>query len=1071
MRKFKIYLITFLIFSSSLFSQTFEDVDVNTEKSFKTIQRVFQNELIGNANLDTLKGWKQFKRWEWFWEQRLGENEQIPNPIKRYEILNAYSEVNKKINITQSIKYESLGPFDIPQKNTNTQGIGRVNCLAFHPTNSSIMYAGAASGGIWKSTNTGQNWFELKAPGLNTVAVSDIAISTSNPNIIYVATGDANGTLGTGSDFYSVGIIKSTDGGNSWNLTNIYKSLSDRYTVSRILVHPQSSNIVIAGTSSGIYKSTDGGNTWTNELSNNLVKDLEIKPFANNTVYASTLNRQTPTRIFKSTDFGSTWELKRQIDGATRTELAISRNNPDYIYSVSAASHRGLLEFSFSSNSGETWNIAATQTTVGNLLGWNDGSDLNRGQGIYDLAIEANPNDFREVYIGGVNAWRTRNLGISFQMIGHWTGGFGAPQLKADQHYFTYDKSGNNFYTCADGGIYRTNNFTSWEKLSNGLNITQNYKIAVSQAETNTFMGGTQDNGTMLLRNNNWIKVIGGDGMNCEINPNNPNILYGSLYYGQLRRSTNGGANFTTSFSPSIISSQYGETENGAWVTPFVIDPNNSSIIYAGYNNVWKNTNNGNRNNWVKISDFGFPITNTFNTIAVAKGNSNIIYAGTRLNLFKTNNGGQTWENLINSGNTITSISISETNSHQFYITKSGYTPNDKVYYYNGEQLINITGNLPNVPVNTAYYSNDEKNTIYIGTDIGVFYSDYNSGYWIKLQGDVPNFIVTDLVYHTNNKRLYIGTYGRGLWSMNLLDCNNQEIVLNESGTIRLCEGDSLILEATANYSEYKWSNGETSRQLIVKETGTYSLAGFESGSYCASKSNSVDVIFESLPNVNINSEPEVTLCEGDTLKLIAPFGVQNYSWSTGETQRILEVTKSGQYYLTAENNLGCTAKSNIINITFIDRPQKPKIIQDKDFLFVETEFAVQWYLNGNLLEGQDKNILKISEIGDYKVIIYNGNCSIESDELKVISSVESIKDMNVSIFPNPSSGYFSIQNNSDQIINKVELISSNGLKVYEYLNSTNVNYIDLNVNLAKGIYIMKLYFDNNIKFSKIIIQ
>ena len=260
-----------------------------------------------------------------------------------------------KNNSVQSVTWEKYGPFKTPESTGRSKGIGRVNDLAISPNNDNYMIAGAASGGAWRSSNAGQSWIEIDMTDQLSLGISDIEFSKSNPNIVYMATGDANGTLGSNADYYSVGLLKSTDAGVSFNETNIYYELSENKVITKILIHPSNSDIVIVSSRDGIMKSTDGAETWTRVFTTTSIKDMEFHPTNPSIIYASSMNFSGNNNIYKSTDNGDNWGLIHQISSSRRTEIAVTPDAPDNVYLLSCATHRGFLNFELSTNSGETF--------------------------------------------------------------------------------------------------------------------------------------------------------------------------------------------------------------------------------------------------------------------------------------------------------------------------------------------------------------------------------------------------------------------------------------------------------------------------------------------------------------------------------------------------------------------------------------------------------------------------------------------------------------------------------------------------------------------------------------------
>ncbi len=712
-----------------------------------------------NKKTEKGKGYKQFKRNEYFLQDRVNQNGKFD--IKSNRVVD-YHNIQNKINSQKSIgtagKWIQLGPFG-PAAGS---GSGRINTIDFHPTNANIILVGAPAGGIWRSTDGGASW-TTNTDDLASIGISDIKFAPSNGNIVYAATGDKDG-----GDTYTSGILKSTDAGISWTITNWVYPYSYRRQTYRILVHPTNPDIVYATTNLGLYKTTDGGQNWT-RIRVGVYKDIEFKPNDPNTIYIA-----SSSAIAKSTNGGASF-TNLSFSPATqisRLEIAVTASDPDYLYVLAGKSQdNGFGGIYLSTNGGTNF---TTRATSPNLLGWKSNGSDQGGQSWYDLSLEVSPYNKNIVFVGGVNIWRSVNAGQSWSISSHWRGS-GAPYVHADCHMIKYSPhNSTTVWACTDGGLSKsTSNGSQWTERNNHLSIAQMYRLGASKTVASKIITGWQDNGSNLF-NNQWQKVLGGDGMECIISHDNNNILFGSLYYGQINRSTNGGNNWSD-ISNSI-------SEQGAWVTPYLQDPTNANILFAGYNNVWKTLNKG--NSWVKISSFS--TSQKINALAVAPSNNQNIWAANSSTLYHTTDGGQSWSinYAYNGSGSITYIAINANNPNKVWISISGFYNGEKVYQTldGGTTWTNISGNLPNYPVNTIVNDkNSSANGLYIGTDIGVYYRDDNLGNWVPFMKDLPNVIVKELEIFYSGNKIRAATFGRGLWESVLYDlANNTNSQVNE---------------------------------------------------------------------------------------------------------------------------------------------------------------------------------------------------------------------------------------------------------------------------------------------------
>ncbi|MBP7496429.1 MAG: T9SS type A sorting domain-containing protein [Bacteroidales bacterium] len=752
--RISIIFIFFLVINQTpLFSQTWAEFLSIPGKNFYEIQKEF-NKYWEGKTIEKGKGWKQFKRWEAFMEPRVYPSGNFNNAA----FIDAYNQITEQSKDKKALfsnKYwKELGPKSVP---SYFGGAGRLNCIEFSPVYKQTIYVGAPSGGLWISDDNGYSW-RTTTDNLPCIGVSDIAIDPKNPQIIYIATGD-----GDFIDTYSIGILKSIDGGASWETTGLGASLgfniTNQRTVNRIIINPDNSNIMLAGASNGLYYSADAGKTWKMVVAGNF-KDIKFKPGNSSIVYAT-----SDRRLYTSLNGGSSFLLNTSFKLNTtsiRLAMAVTKAAPDYLYIVAAnSSDQGFGGIYRSTNGGESFEI---RSTTPNLLGWSgDGSDKG-GQAWYDLAITASDIDKETVFIGGINIWKSINGGQSWTLNAYWVPTAKTEYVHADIHSLKFNSAENPvLYACTDGGLFiSSNNGKNWTDRSNGLGIAQIYRLGSSATNPKLILTGWQDNGGNLMSDNNWVHNQGGDCMESIIDYNDNSVMYISMYNGVLFRS------ITSGMSWALISEDIKKEEQGAWITPLVIDNKDPDILYAGYYNIWKTSSKG--NNWFKISDFSS--TNVFQSIAVSPSDNKYIYAATYYTIFKTADGGKNWTNITTGlpQVAISYIAIDPVNPQKLWITLSGFNSGQKVYksINGGINWTNISGSLPNIPVNCIVYEKGTNEDIYIGTDVGVYFRDALLKDWIPYSYSLPNVIVNELEIYYTDKKLRAATYGRGLWEVDL---------------------------------------------------------------------------------------------------------------------------------------------------------------------------------------------------------------------------------------------------------------------------------------------------------------
>jgi PKD repeat protein/photosystem II stability/assembly factor-like uncharacterized protein len=723
-----------------------QDPSVN----FYEVQRDFE-EFWSGKEIEKGKGYKQFRRWEHFTQERVYPTGERPSPSLWHEAVQQTRQMST--GFSELGDWKPMGPYN----GNAIDGIGRLNCIAFDPNNPNTLYVGSPSGGFWISNDAGMTW-ATTSDELTNLGVSAIVVDPSNSNHIYIATGDRDA-----GDAYSHGVMESMDAGQTWQSRNngLGHNVQNAPRSTGLYINPNIPSELVLTTRSGIFKTYDGGLNWSN-VQGGAFQALEQKSGNPNVLFATT----TPSsRMYMSTDAGDTWTMLNPATSglptnARRMEMAVTPADTNYIYAIASGSDNGLLGVYRSTDGGLNWTLRSSSP---NLLGWSSTGGDSGGQGWYDLAIAVAPDNRNEVYTGGVNIWKSNNGGSSWNLNAHWFGGGGAPYVHADIHALEFQPSTNTLYSCSDGGLNITNNGgNSWPERQNGMNITQYYKISTSDADSVQILGGAQDNGTHRRNLNRfWNRVNGGDGMDNAIDHSNPLVMYVSSQYGNFLKSTNGGGNFFASFDQNNTLPM----GNGAWVTPIELDPNNSSTVYIGYGALYKSTNQG-----VTFSNVSGNLasgTNNIELIYVPKANSNHVYVGINASLRKSVNGGQTFSLIPTPGTgTLTSVAVDDQDENHFWITRSGYTMGQKVFETTdgGISWLNISDNLPNLPVNCILYNDTAMDGIYVGTDVGVYYRDKTLSQWLPFMNGLPNVIVRDLEYQPLSDKIRAGTYGRGAW-------------------------------------------------------------------------------------------------------------------------------------------------------------------------------------------------------------------------------------------------------------------------------------------------------------------
>ena len=751
----KQYLLAFLFVIGSIsilpaqrWAQVFEEGG-----SYLDVKKTFKQEWEGKP-YQRSSGYKQFKRLENFYDPRLYPDYKWPDPMIVWKEMEAASKAKKNKQSSKSAStstWTPIGPTSWTDGSGWNAGLGRINVVMVDPNNSNTIYVGAPAGGLWKSTNGGNSWSCL-TDNQAVLGVSDMEIDPNNSNIIYLATGD-----GDASDTYSVGVLKSTNGGTTWTTTGLNFQVTQTRRIRRLIMHPTNSNILFAATTNGLYKTSNGGNSWT-LITSNSFQDLAFKPGDPTVVYA------VNDEFYKSTNTGNSFtQITSGLppdNQVNRYKIGVSEDEPSWVYLVcgkqSDSTFKGMYR---STNSGNSFTLQANSP---NIFGYSPTGSDSAGQSWYDLAIVVDPNDASTMWVGGVNIWKSTDGGVTYTIQTNWTYPNGIGYTHADIHYLNIYNG--DLYCGSDGGVFiSSDGGDNWTDKSAGLQITQFYRLSTSQTNPSLIIGGTQDNGTNLYTgSNNWTHVVGADGMECIINPVNANTMFAAIQFGSIRRSTNGGNSFSVVLTPDQVG------DNGGWVTPYVLDPNNPNHIYVGYTELYRSTNGG--NTFTQLSNLNN--SNTLRVVEVCKANSSVIYLGRGSKVFKSSNGGTSFTNVTGNlpNKTVTSIITDPTDADRIWVSLSGYTSGQKVFFSStgGSSWTNLSTGLPNLPANCLLYREGSSDEIYCGTDVGIYTLSGNSGSWTTFGTGLPNVIVEELEITYSIDKIRAATYGRGMWEADL---------------------------------------------------------------------------------------------------------------------------------------------------------------------------------------------------------------------------------------------------------------------------------------------------------------
>ncbi len=784
----KIYLtIPFLLFILNLGAQV----------SYNDLREYFLQGYNGQIDENEGSPLNQFLRIDAFMKLRANNTH-----LEQIEFAHKANLINlnppfRTVNSAAIADWQAIGPFKRPAVLTAAYaaGNGLFTSIELDPVNSDNFFAISAHGGVWKTSNGGNSWDNLTDFSLPSTQASDLAIDPTDPNYMYIATGDRD-------DYHNwtlcYGIYRSSDAGITWLPVNTgLTTLIGFASISKILIDPNNPNIIYAATSKGIFKTNDAkaACTWS-EIPDPLVyneyfRNIIFKPDGlNNTLIASGKD------IIVSADAGSTWNsiigYNTGLDFVTATfsaapfpsriNIAVSPSNPAIIYaSVIMKPISGVP-------------IWSTQR-VHHLFRF-DGTSWQEKNGItYGylteswIAIDVSPVDENLIALGHSSGFFSSDGGSTSLAAGYtYYGGVVHP----DVHEIKYSNDGNSVYFATDGGFSKYSYLNnSWALVSDGIAANTVTRIALSETDKDFMLMGAFHSGSNKFDPNNfpasepWQIIDGGDGCEQGINPKNPSKIYVSSQKNSIATSGNRGVTAPQGIGrPNDVGCGIGITENSAQVGNYKIDPNHLDRIYVAYSDLYSyDPNLPGGSNWTKVSNLpaDFGLSECYDgvlSIGISEKNSKVIYiSGNETNrFFKTVTGGydngcnaNCWTELFPPNPLpITGIAISQEDYNKVWVCYSGYDNLNKVKAYDGSTWSDYSDGLPNLPANNIVYEKGSNDALYLATDIGVYYRNASMSQWEPFIDQLPNVLVSDIEINYIDNTITAGTYGRGIWKSKL---------------------------------------------------------------------------------------------------------------------------------------------------------------------------------------------------------------------------------------------------------------------------------------------------------------
>jgi photosystem II stability/assembly factor-like uncharacterized protein len=711
---------------------------------------------------------------EWMWLQRANEDGSIPPQAYRDALAQTRriaQDTRRGAPALSDVQWQLLGPSNIG---------GRLIDAVLDPVTPDTVYVAAGTGGVWKSTDGGST---LVSAWSDDLPQSMGALAIGPDGTLYAGTGEPD--HGGGGSYYGTGVYRSTDGGETWQSLG----LADTGAIGRIRIDPSDPDRVFAaaqgrlfdtGGDRGVFLSEDGGDSWRQVLDglndSTGAIDVAINPGNPDIVLAAMWDKlRFPdgreyggpgSGVYRSGDGGETWTrlgapLPTADSEPGRIGVAFADSDPDRAYAISNDRIGNLTGFFVSDDAGATWTRPLTGEPA---LDAADG-----GFAWWFGRLWVDPDDADHVFSAGVPLMQSHDGGSS------WIRGRG---IHVDQHAMAWDPHRDDrVYVGNDGGLYWSdqngNVVGPWTKATVEPYM-QFYAMDVSAQELTRVSGGTQDNGSLRSwGGTDWNRYRGGDGMMNRINPVDLNNVFACSQFGGCARSDNGGDTMT------FIRNRFAGSRFN-WVSPLEIAPGAPDTVYFGSNVLNRSDDRG--QTWRAVSPdlTGGPTPRnptsfgTITTIGIAPSDEDVVYVGTDDGrLWVTRDGGADWTRLSDPDlpdRWVTRVTVDPDNPDTAWVTYSGFRNESETQPHvlmttdGGLTWRDISGNLPQAPVNDVIRHPRHRGWLYIGTDMGVFFTPNLGRTWLKVGETLPLVPVTDVHFHAGTDTLFAATFGRSIF-------------------------------------------------------------------------------------------------------------------------------------------------------------------------------------------------------------------------------------------------------------------------------------------------------------------
>jgi photosystem II stability/assembly factor-like uncharacterized protein len=724
-------------------------------------------------------------------------------------------EAMKQASPFKRLAWQFLGPTNIS---------GRVTDVAVvTPRGKSYtIYVATATGGVWKTDNDGVTWAPVFDQDMTT-SIGDVTLAPSNPDIVWVGTGEANIFRSSNA---GAGVYKSPDGGRTWQ----HMGLAATHTIPRIVIHPTDPNTVWVAASGhewtdneerGVFKTTDGGVTWRKTLyvsARTGAIDLTMDPASPNVLYAAAWQRirrkwndprneagYGESGIYKSADGGETWAaINTGLPPAAsrgRIGLDVARSRPGTLYAfvdnyeIARKAKEGErdaygrqradvikgAEVYRSDDAGATWRKAsessASMERLAGTYGWVFGQ------------IRVDPTDDNTVYVMGLALNVSKDGGKTFQAIGDMHGDHHALWIDPDNPKFLVNGNDGGVVVSYDQG-------RTWREFLDNLPAVQFFNVSYDMSTPFHVFGSIQDHGSRrapvdLSRGRDRVpaqafqSAPGGEGSRHAIDPRDPNVVYSAGFYHNINRADLSRVDARGRAQSTGITPRLGPADGylrGQWLSPIILSVHDPDVVYFGGQYLFRSWNRG--DTWERISgdlsyndskQIGDIPYQTMFALSESPMRFGLLYAGTddgRLHV--TKDGGKTWAEItkgLQPKRWVSKVVASAFDEGTVYAAQNGKRDDDVTAYIWKSTDFGVTwksmvGNIPMGPVNVIAEDSTDARILYVGTDIGVYVTVDGGASWSVLGGNLPSTYVHDIVIHPRDRVIVAATHGRGMWVM-----------------------------------------------------------------------------------------------------------------------------------------------------------------------------------------------------------------------------------------------------------------------------------------------------------------